>query len=157
MAKLRPEEGSSKVLWNVGILSHHYMAPQPRRPRLGSKASLWRWKEQGPPKRWYSTISLYGTTAQKTTIIALKISNFTYNMLISRRQLSNIGTFLECSYITRISKCRFMFNPGRDNWMPRAKTEWRLAYWSSRRQWQKFFTCSASPSYHCSGNPLDLN
>jgi len=34
---LHGEEGGTKVLRNVGILSQHYMASQPRRPRLKEK------------------------------------------------------------------------------------------------------------------------
>jgi len=28
--------------------------------------SPWRWRQQGPPKQWYSTMWLYGVTMQKT-------------------------------------------------------------------------------------------
>jgi hypothetical protein len=31
---LYPESGGSMVLWNIGMLPHHYMVPQPRKPWL---------------------------------------------------------------------------------------------------------------------------
>jgi hypothetical protein len=44
-------------LWNVGILPQHYTASQPR--------VKWRWRQDGPLKRWYSTTALHGDTAKK--------------------------------------------------------------------------------------------
>jgi len=39
-SSLHPEDGGSMVLWEVGILSQHYTASEPRRPRLES-SPLW--------------------------------------------------------------------------------------------------------------------
>jgi hypothetical protein len=55
MWSLHREDGVSKVLRNVGILSHHYTA---------SCMTQWRWRQQGPPKRWCPTTSLHGVTTQ---------------------------------------------------------------------------------------------
>jgi hypothetical protein len=41
-------------LRNVGILPQYYTASQPRR-----------WRQHGPPKRWYPTTILHGVTTQK--------------------------------------------------------------------------------------------
>jgi len=30
-----------------------------------SNVVKWRWRQQGPPKRWYSATSLHGTSTQK--------------------------------------------------------------------------------------------
>jgi hypothetical protein len=49
-----PEDGGSMDLWNVGILPQLYTASQPRR-----------WRQHGPPKRWYPTTTLHGVTTQK--------------------------------------------------------------------------------------------
>jgi hypothetical protein len=45
-------------------------------------ASPWRWRQQGPPKRWYLTITLHGVTTQKTStwvFIAVKVSSLAPN------------------------------------------------------------------------------
>jgi len=47
--RVNPEDGSSKLLRNVGMLSQHYTVTLP-----------WRWKQQGPPKRWCPTATLHG-------------------------------------------------------------------------------------------------
>jgi len=56
-------------LRNVGILPQHYTASQPRR-----------WRQHGPPKRWYPTTTLHGVTIQKTwtctNIVILKLCPF---------------------------------------------------------------------------------
>jgi hypothetical protein len=61
---LHPEDGSNMDIWNAGILTQHYTTSQPRRPRPGS--SPWRWRQHGPPKRWYPTTTPHGVTIQKT-------------------------------------------------------------------------------------------
>jgi len=38
-------------MFRVGILPRHYMASEPRR-----------WRQHGPPKRWYPTTSVHGVT-----------------------------------------------------------------------------------------------
>jgi hypothetical protein len=50
------------VLWNVDMLPEHYTASQPRRHRL----SPWRWRQHGPPKRWYPITTLHSVRTQKT-------------------------------------------------------------------------------------------
>jgi len=49
-----PESGGSMVLRNVVILPHHYTVSSP-----------WRWRQHGPPKRWYCTTSLQGVYTLK--------------------------------------------------------------------------------------------
>jgi hypothetical protein len=46
-----PEDGGRMDLWNVGILPQHYTVSQP-----------WRWRQNGPLKRWYPTTILHGVT-----------------------------------------------------------------------------------------------
>jgi len=53
--RLKPE--GSVDLRNVGILPQHYTA----------YTSPWRWRQYGPPKRWYPTTKLDGVTTQKTS------------------------------------------------------------------------------------------
>jgi len=48
-----PEMGGSEVVQNAGILSHHYVASEPRR-----------WRQHGPPKCWYP-ITPHGFKTQK--------------------------------------------------------------------------------------------
>jgi len=36
---IHPEDGGSKVVWNVAVLPHHYTASQPSRPRLQNPLS----------------------------------------------------------------------------------------------------------------------
>jgi hypothetical protein len=56
---LLPTLGWSMALQNDGNLPYHYMTSQPRRP--------WRWRQHGPPKRWYPTTTFHGVTTQKTS------------------------------------------------------------------------------------------
>jgi hypothetical protein len=63
--KLHPEDGSSNVHRNVGILLQYYTASHPR--RLWPESSPWRWRQQRPPKRRYPTTILHGVTTQKTS------------------------------------------------------------------------------------------
>jgi hypothetical protein len=49
-----PEDEASMDLRNVGILPHHYPAPQPRR-----------WRQHGYLKCWYPTTTLHGVITQK--------------------------------------------------------------------------------------------
>jgi hypothetical protein len=71
-----PGDRSRTVLRNVGILTHHQTASQPRRPR---NEVLWRdstsrpqclhtedKREHCPPKRRYTNISPHGIATQKT-------------------------------------------------------------------------------------------
>jgi hypothetical protein len=55
---LHSEDGGSMDLRNVGIPLQHYTASQPTRP--------WRWRQHGPPKRWYPTTTLQGIITHKT-------------------------------------------------------------------------------------------
>jgi len=48
------EDGCNKVLWNVGIIQHHYTVSQP-----------WRWMQWSPPKRCYHTTSLHCVSTLK--------------------------------------------------------------------------------------------
>jgi hypothetical protein len=46
--------------------------------------SSWRWRQQGPPKNWYPTTSLYDVRTQKTpnwTFTVVKISNLAIRIL----------------------------------------------------------------------------
>jgi hypothetical protein len=55
------EDGGSMDVRNVGVLPRYYTASLPRK-------LSWRWRQLGPPKRWYPTTSLHSDTTQKTTL-----------------------------------------------------------------------------------------
>jgi hypothetical protein len=55
-----------------------------RRWRFKSRSSGWRWRQHGPPKRWYATVTLYAITTQKTSNIRKQFVNICNPYIRSR-------------------------------------------------------------------------
>jgi hypothetical protein len=123
---LHPEDRDSMDLWNVGILLQNYTALYLRRPRL--KSSPWRWRQHGPPKRWYPTTTLHGVTTQKisTWIFILKMeAACTSETLVSYHHLNlhtedgggmdlrNVGILLQHYTVSQPRRSRLESSPWR--------------------------------------------
>jgi len=76
------------TLSDIGILPQYYTVSQPRR-----------WRQHGPPKRWYTTTTLYGVTNHKAMtwiFIDVKISNHA-TWLNQFNKTSNLKQTRSCS------------------------------------------------------------
>jgi len=102
MLPLHPEDGRSMDLRNVGMLPQHFTLKMEAAWTSETLVcyqnnSLWRWKQRGPPKRWYPTTTLQCAITQKTwtwILATMKTSNLAvYNKKCYLNCFCNIDEF----------------------------------------------------------------
>jgi len=90
-------------LWNISSLPQHYTVSQQWRPRLES--SGWRWRQNGPLKRWYPT-----TTLLKFIYASMQVSNISVLTLslkfINFSFTYSISLFLKYLLVSRLTLFR---------------------------------------------------